>query len=166
MTPRERTLLRLLGFATAAAGLLLGLSTYLDELSRLDTAFIALQKRALRITQTSLRAESSGSTSSLRTLRDRFYTPGTLPDPLSLAVRVQAVAKESDLGILESRVTENSPSSQWILYHAEGPIESWFRFMQLLRGEDPKTLFRTLSVVKKQGFSYALTFEVGHAVLP
>lgn len=166
MTPRERNLLRLLLVVLAAAALLFGLSAYFDGLSRLDAQFITLQKRALRLTQAVVLTKSSESAASFGDLKERFYAPGSLPDPLALAARVQAVAKTEGLGILESRVTENTPSAQWVQYHAEADIEAWFRFLQVLRREDPRTLFRTLSLVKKQGFSYAIVFEVGHVVLP
>jgi len=144
----------------------LGLSTYFDGLSRLDAEFITLQKRALRLTQAAILTRSSGNATSLSNLKERFCAPGSLPDPLTLASRVQTVAKTAGLAILESRVTESSPGAQWVQYHAEGDIEAWFRFLQLLLREDVTTLFRTLSLVKKQGSSYAIAFEVGHVVLP
>jgi hypothetical protein len=166
LTSRERNLLILFLIALVSAGLVLGLGSYLEGLSGLDAEFIALQKRALRATQTSLVSESSWSASSLNSLKERFFAPGTLPDPLALASRVQADLKAAGLRILESRMSDNSNKAHWVQYHAEGRIESWFRFLQLLRHQDRQTLFRSMSLIKKQGADYAIAFEVGHVVVP
>ena len=166
MTSRERNLLILFVIALASAGLVLGLGSYLEGLSRLDAEFISLQKRVLQVTQSSQASQSSWSASSLSSLKERFFAPGTLPDPLVLASRAQADVKASGLLILESRVTDNSNKAHWVQYHAEGHIESWFRFLQLLRHQDPQACFRSISLVKKQGSNYAITFEVGHVSLP
>jgi len=166
LTSRERNLLILFLAALVSGGLVMGLGSYLEGLSRLDAEFVALQKRALRTMQTSLVSQSSLSTSSLNSLKERFFAPGTLPDPLALASRVQADLKAAGLLILESRVADNSNKAQWVQYHAEGRIESWFRFLQLLRHQDHQTLFRSISLVKKQGTVYAIAFEVGHVVVP
>jgi hypothetical protein len=166
LTSRERNLLILFLVALASAGLVLGLGSYLEGLSRLDAEFIDLQKRALAATQASLASQSSWSSSSLTNLKERFFAPGTLPDPLALAARVQAALKAAGLHVLESRVTDNSNKAHWVQYHAEGHIESWFRFLQLVRHQDPQALFRSMSLVKRQGFDYAIAFEVGHVVLP
>jgi hypothetical protein len=166
LTSRERNLLILFLVALVSAGLVIGLGSYLEGLSRLDAEFVALQKRVLRATQSSLVSQSTWSSSSLNSLKERFFAPGTLPDPLALASRVQADLKAAGLLILESRVTDNSNKAHWVQYHAEGRIESWFRFLQLLRHQDPQTLFRSISLVKKQGSTYAIAFEVGHVVLP
>ena len=166
MTPRERNLLVILIIVAGSALILIGLGLYLDGLSRLDSEFVALQKRALRITQASLIAQGSGSGSSIGGLRERFFAPGALPEPLVLAARVQASLKSSGLRTVESRVTESSAKAQWLQYRAEGDIESWFRFLKILRSQDSQTLFRSLSLLKKQDYGYAIAFEVGHAVLP
>ena len=164
MSTRERNLLVIFFLVLVSAGVVVGLSSYLQAIVRLDLEFVALQKHALRLTQTSLSTRDSGSVSSWGNLKERFFAPGTLPDPLSLASRAQSAIKASGLTILESRVTENTGTAQWVQYHAEGQIESWFRFLELVRGQDPKTLFRSMSLVKKQGFLYAVAFEVGHVV--
>jgi hypothetical protein len=166
LTSRERNLLLIFLIVIAAAGLMLGLSSYFEGLSRLDNEFLALQKRSVRAAQAALRAGSSDGASSWSNLKDKFYAPGTLPDPLTLASRVEASLKTAGIHVLESRVIENSASAQWIQYHAEGNIDPWFDFLLLLRKEDPRSLFRSMSLVKKQGFSYAISFEVGHVVLP
>jgi hypothetical protein len=108
--------------------------------------------------------QDTGSAASSSELRDRFYAAGTLPDSLALASRAQASLKASGLHTIESRVTENSATAQWVQYHAEGDIESWFRFLQSLRSQDSKALFRAISLVKKQDYAYSIAFEVGHAV--
>ena len=166
MTPRERNLLIIMGIVAAAAAFLIGLSIYLEGLSRLDAEFIALQKRALRAAQASVIMQGSGDSPILSGIKERFFPPGGLQDPLALASRVQASLKSSGLHTLESRVTESSATAQWIQYRAEGDIESWFRFLSTLRSQDSQTLFRSLSLLKRQDYSYAITFEVGHAVLP
>jgi len=150
----------------ASAALLLGLSMYFDGISRLDAEFVSLQKRALRVTQLSTPIQEGGSPSSVSDLKGRFFAPGTLPDSLALASRVQASLKTSGLSLLESRVIESSATAQWVQYRAEGDIESWFRFLQALRRQDPQTLFRSISLLKKQEYAYSIAFEVGHAVLP
>lgn len=164
MTPRERSLLILL--LVAASALALGIDLYLGRLTRLDAEFIDLQKRALSSTRSSLASRDAGKASSWEGLKERFFAPGTLPEPLTLASRVQGDLKAVGIHVAESRVLESTKSAQWIQYRAEGDIESWFRFLRLLRDQDPRTLFRSLSLVKKEGFSYAIAFEVGHAVLP
>ena len=164
MTSRERNFLVIFLLVVASAGILIGLSSYLEAITRLDAEFISLQKHALRLTQASLASGAEGSLPSLGNLRERFYSPGTLPDPLTLASRVQTAMKAAGLSALESRIMESTATAQWVQYKAEGRIEYWFRFLQLVRENDPRTLFRTISLVKKQGFSYAITFEVGHVV--
>lgn len=171
MTSRERNLLILFVFSLAAAGLLVGLGSYLQAIARLDSEHADLQKRVLRVTQASTAQASTApqgalSGASLRRLKELFFAAGTLPDPLTLASRVQAALKKAGLVVQESRVMENSGTAQWVQFHAEGSIDSWFRFLQVLRGQDPQTLFRTISLVRKQGSLYAMLFEVGHVVLP
>jgi hypothetical protein len=166
LTTRERNLLILFLVVVASAILVVATSSYLEGLTRLDSEFIDLQKRASRAAQASVLAQKTGSGTEWSGLKGRFFAQGTLQDPLVLASRVQAALKSSDLVVVESRVAESSSSAQWIQYHAEGQIESWFHFLQLLRNEDAKTLFRSLSLAKKQGSSYSITFEVGHVVLP
>jgi hypothetical protein len=166
LTPRERSLLVIFVAALAASALCLGLDLYLERLTRLDTEFITLQKRALRDTQLALTSGGNASGVSWGELKDRFYAPGTLTDPLTLASQVQAAVKDSGLSIAESRVTESSSTAQWVQYRVEGSIESWFRFLKLIRSQDPKSLFRSMSLIKKEGSTYAIAFEVGHAVQP
>ena len=165
MSSRERNLLIIFLVALAAVALLVGLSNYLESISRLDSEFIELQKHALRLTQASVNAQDPSNVSSWGNLKERFFAQGTLQDPLALASRVQSALKASDIVVLESKVVENSGSSQWVQYRAEGAIESWFRFLQLLRSQDSKSLFRSVSLVRKQGFLYSIAFEVGHAVI-
>jgi hypothetical protein len=150
----------------ASAVLLVGLSSYLEALTRLDSQFIDLQKRAFRTAQVSFASEQTAGRSQWSGLRERFFEPGTLQDPLVLATRVQTALKSSGLSVLESRVSENSASAQWVQYHVEGDIQSWFHFLQTLRGQDSRVLFRSLSLVRKQQFTYSVSFEAGHVVRP
>ena len=166
MTTRERNLLVILLIVAGSALTVIAVSAYLDSLTRLDLEFVDLQKRAARTAQVLSSAPDPGSGSEWIGLKDRFFAPGTLPDPLILASRAQAALKSSSLAVVESRVTDTSTTSQWVQYHVEGDIQSWFRFLLLLRGEDPKTLFRSMSFARKEGSTYSITFEVGHAVLP
>lgn len=166
MTSRERALLVAFFAVAAAAGVMIGLGSYLERRSYLDSEFVDLQKRALRSAQGSLSDRASGDASAGNRLKERFFAPGALPDPLTLASRAQDALKAAGIRIEESRIIVSSKSAQWIQYRAEGDIESWFRFLQLLRSQDPKALFRSLSVAKKQDYNYAFSFEVGHAVLP
>ena len=163
MTNRERNLLILFFVVLGAAGVVVGLGSYWEGLSKLDSEFVGFQKRALRVTQTAVLAKLPERTLDVK---DRFFDPGTLPSPLSLASEAQAALKSAGLSILESRVEETTDSSQWVQYMTQGDISSWFRFLQTLRQQDPKTLFRTLSLVRKEAFTYSITFEVGHVVLP
>jgi len=164
LTTRERNLLVIFLLVVLSAGIVVAVSSYLEAITRLDTEFITLQKRALRLAQASIASQGAADAPSLGNVRERFFSPGTLPDPLTLASRVQAAMKAAGLASLESRVLESTATAQWVQYRAEGPIESWFRFLQLVRGQDPKTLFRTVSLAKRQGFIYAISFEVGHVV--
>jgi hypothetical protein len=167
LTTRERNLLILLLIAAGTAMFLAAASSYLERLTRLDSAFVDLQKRALRAAQARRMGEKTAVRSSgLSGLKERFYAAGTLQDPLTLATHVQGALRSSELAIVESRVTESSEAAQWVQYHVEGQIESWFRFLQLLRNVDPMALFRSLSIVRKDGALYSITFEVGHVVLP
>ena len=163
MTTRERNLLILLVVAVACAALVVGLGSYLDGITRLDAEYVSLQKRALRVRQAALEARPAAA---VGPLKERFFVPGTLTDPLVLASRVQAALKSSGLQVLQSRVVESTASSQWIEFHAEGEITAWFRFLRALRQQDARTLFRSMSLLRKQTGGYAITFEVGHAVLP
>ncbi len=166
MTSRERNLLILFFVVLGAAGLIVGLGSYWDGLSRLDSEFIELQQRVLRVSQTSLASKSSVESTAWIDLKERFFVPGTLSSPLSLADQAQASLEASGLAVLESRVLETTDSLQWVQYMVQGDIPSWFRFLQTLQQQDPKALFRSLSLLRKQGVTYAITFEVGHVVLP
>lgn len=166
MTSRERNLLTLFFLVLGAALLVVGLGSYWEGLNRLDAQFVDLQKRVVRVTQTTLLSKIPEKSSTWASLKDRFFVPGTLPPPLSLASQAQAALRASGLSVLESRVQETSDTSQWVQYMAQGGIPAWFHFLETLRQQDPKALFRTLSLVSKQGSSYAMTFEVGHVVLP
>jgi hypothetical protein len=166
LTSRERGLLGLLLAVAASAGVIVGLGTYFERRAYLDAEFGGLQRRALRATQGFSAPRDTGDVSAGTRLKERFFAPGTLPDPLTLAFRAQEALKAAGIRIEESRITENTESSQWVHYRAEGNIESWFRFLELLRKGDSKTIFRSLALAKKQGFTYAIAFEVGHAVLP
>lgn len=164
MTPRERSLLMFFFVVLGAVGLVIGLGAYWEQLSNLDAEFIGLQKRALRVSQTALLAKLPEKTS--LDVKDRFFDPGKLPSPLSLATEAQTALQSAGLSILESKVKETTATSQWVQYMTQGDISSWFRFLQTLREQDPKTLFRTISLVRKESFLYSITFEVGHVVLP
>lgn len=164
MTNRERNLSILFFVVLGATGLVVGLGSYWEQLSKLDAEFVGLQKRALRVAQTAVLAKLPEKPS--LDVKDRFFEPGTLPNPLSLATEAQAALQSAGLAILESKVEETTEASQWVRYMTQGDISSWFRFLQMLREQDPKTLFRTLSLVRKEGYTYSITFEVGHVVLP
>lgn len=166
MTSREKTLLGIFAAVLVAAGALLGAQLYLERLARLDADFITLQKRALQAMQSIQSSNDSTSTTSSETAKRRFYASGPLPDPLILAKEAQDAMKNSGLRASESRIIDSSNKEQWILYRAEGSIDAWFRFLLLIRDKDPQTLFRSLSIAKKEGLSYAFSFEVGHAIKP
>lgn len=164
MTPRERRLLIFFFIVLGAVGLAVGLGSYWEQLSHLDAEWIGLQKRALRVTQKALLAKLPEKTS--LDVKDRFFAPGSLPNPLSLAAEAHAALQSAGLSILESKVKETTATSQWVQYMTQGDIASWFRFLRALRDQDPKTLFRSLSLVRKENVLYSITFEVGHVVLP
>jgi hypothetical protein len=166
LTSRERALLVAFLAVAAAAGLMIGLGSYFERRAFLDSEFAGLRKRALRSAQGSLADRQPGHASAWSRLKERFFAPGSLPDPLTLASCAQQSLKTAGIRVEESRITESSKSAQWIQYRSEGDIEAWFRFLQILRSQDSRTLLRSLSLAKKEGFSYAITFEVGHAVLP
>lgn len=165
MTTRERSLLVILLIALIGTAVAIGIDVYLERLAALDADFIALQKRALRDVQAAQGSRRAAKGDWSR-LKEKFFTPGTLSDPLEFASLVQETLKSSGLAVSESRIMENSASSQWLQYRTEGSIDSWFRFLTLIRNKDVRSLFRTISIVKKEGPSYAIAFEVGHAVQP
>ena len=166
MTNRERNLLVLLFVVLAGAGLLIAAQAWFETRARLDDEFIALQGRALRIVQSDHGEPPPGSGAALSLLRKRFYSPGSLPEPLGLASLAQSSLERAGLRLVESRIAESSATAQWVRYSVRGDIGAWFRFLQRLRHEDPSTLFRTLSLVRKEGSDYEISFEVGHAVIP
>lgn|GEM_PF-2861759 len=166
MTNRERNLLVLFFAVLAAAGLMVALNSYFGEMSSLDAEFAALQQRAVRTSQANLLAAASNDSTSALVLKRRFFAPGSLPEPLALATLAQTSLKASGLSLIESRITESSATAQWVRYSVEGDIDAWFRFLQTLRQKDPRALFRSLSMVEKNGYEYAIAFEVGHVVTP
>jgi len=166
LTARERNLLILFFVVLGAAGLLLALGSYWEELSRLDTEFVGLQKRVLHVAQTTASSQTLATASRWPGLDQRFFAAGTLPTPLALASEVQAALKTSGLEVVESRIVETTETGHWVQYMVQGRIGDWFRFLQGVRLQDAKVLFRTLSLMAKPGAIYAISFEAGHVVLP
>jgi len=166
LTNREKNLLIVFFAVLAAALLMVAADSYLGKMARLNEQFISLEQRTLRVVQSSSHSVNSGDTSSLLDLKKRFYAPGTLPAPLSLAALAETTLKTAGLTLVESRITESSTKAQWVKYSVEGDIGAWFRFLQQLRRQDPQTLFRSLSMIRKSGYHYAISFEVGHVVVP
>jgi hypothetical protein len=148
-----------------ASGVAIGLDVYLERLTALDNEFVTLQKRALKDQESNANRQGDIA-ANWNGLKARFFAPGKLPDPLSFAAKVQAALQGAGITIAESRVSESSAGAQWLQYRVSGPIESWFQFLGTLRSRDGRTLFRSFSLVKKDGASYAIVFEVGHAILP
>jgi hypothetical protein len=145
-----------------AAILVLGVGAYFDRLSSLDEEFSALQKRAVRLEQSA--PTDTGTASEV--FKARFWQSGPLPEPLVFASTVQETLSGAGLHVTESRVLPVLPGSSWVEFQADGDIEEWFRFLRDLRSRDPKTLFRSLSLVHRAGALYTIAFEVGHVVLP
>ena len=166
MTTRERNLLLLFFIVLGGSGLLLGLGSYWEELNRLDSDFVGLQKRVVKAAQASAGSKMSVKPTGWSHLNTRFFDVGPLPTPLALAAEIQTVLKDSGLGVQESRILETGDAAHWVSYMAEGSIISWFKFLNLARQKDPKILFRSLTLVAKPGFVYAISFEAGHVVLP
>jgi hypothetical protein len=150
----------------AATTLAIILAAKLGRIARLDADFADLKEGTARATQVALASHGAGMASPRASAQDRFFALGSLPDPLSLASDVLASMKEAGIVADESRIAESTKAAQWIRYRAEGTIESWFRFIGRLRARDARALFRSLSLAKRQGFAYSISFEVGHAVLP
>ncbi len=161
MTVRERTLLVLLGSTLVAAAVVLGLGAYFDRLTALDGEFAALQKRAVQLVR-----QTPETSAPAEAFKIRFWPAGPLPEPLTFAASVQQMLSAAGLRVAESRVLPAQPANSWIEFQAEGDIEGWFRFLKDLRTHDPRTLFRSLSLVRHAGSQYTVVFEVGHVVLP
>lgn len=162
MSPRERTLLFILMATLGLAAVIFGVGAYFDRLTMLDQEFVALQKRVLL--QVSSSAVAPSDTES-ETLRARFFPAGPIPAPLLFASSVQDTLKNAGLTIAESRVLPADTSNSWVEFRVEGDIEAWFAFLRNLRGQDARTLFRSLSLIHRSGARYFITFEVGHVVL-
>ena len=166
MNPREKTLFIIFCIALGAAGLAVGLDLYIGRIDSLDREFGDLEKRARRVESEARREPSDSNAAIWGDPKTRFFPPGSLPEPLSFASRIETGIKDSGLALREFRVLESSSSAQWLQYRAEGRIEGWFQFVGRMTETDRKALFRTISIARKEGSRYAIAFEVGHAVQP
>lgn len=166
MTSRERNLLAILGAASAAVLLIFAIDAYLGRLARLDDDFIAMKKKAAQLATSAATSGGVADESEAARLQARFFAAGTLPEAIRLAETAGDALRRAGVTVIESGVTKSTATEQWMKYRAEGDVDAWFRFLRLLDAADGRCLFRSLSLVRKDGVRYSMTFEVGHAVLP
>jgi hypothetical protein len=144
-----------------AAAAILGVGAYFDRLTALDGEFAVLQKRAVQLVR-----QTPETSAPAEAFKNRFWPPGPLPEPLTFATSVQQMLRAAGLGVTGSRVLPGQPTNTWVEFQVDGNIEEWFRFLKDLRTHDPRTVFRSLSLVRRAGTQYTIVFEVGHVVLP
>ena len=165
MTGREKGLLRLLAIAAAGVLVLLGVQTYLDSLAALDQQFASIQKQASQVQRQVGDRDTTDAPGQSGEISRRFWAPGTVPEPLALAKRLQPILS-SGLTITEFEVQESSAAGFRLRYLLRGPIESFFQALAVIASSDPKLLHRKLAVTYREAGIYDIEWEVGYAALP
>ena len=165
MTAREKLLLNLLGLSALGAGLVWGGQSYFDELNRLDSRFTALQKEAAQIQVRLVQAPVAGGEFQAD-LVDRFWAPGALPDPLTLARSIKPVLDRWGIAVQEFQVVSSSADEFRLKYTLEAPMAAFLEAFVSLRASDPRLLVRKFASNLREKGLYLIEWEVGYAVLP
>ena len=166
MTAREKLLLNLLGVSALGAGLLWAGQTYFDELNRLDSRFAGLQKEAAQIQMRLVQTPVAGGEAQTDPLVDRFWAPGSLPDPLTLARSIKPVFDHGGIAVQEFQVVTSGADELRLKYTLQAPMAAFLEAYVSLRASDPKLLVRKFAATLKERGLYLIEWEVGYAVLP